>query len=253
MRESARVAESIKRDASPGRLGAIPASYAQHSVDGENGLPYLRRSRNSDLCLDSNLNARVDFGSDRTPVDGANLRDSERPRSGRAVFHDARCSGWRHQEILGRSTQRGGRSWASVPRSALLKDSPRDAIRSDSMFRRYAIASVEEARGNQEGESLCGDSDGRGAERDRIHSRSVSATDTHREKRGCFRRELAGRQGLEPRFTGPEPVVLPLNDLPVARGRRIIGEGRAAVKSACPAGRWRFRCRAGSMGTATKS
>ena len=30
---------------------------------------------------------------------------------------------------------------------------------------------------------------------------------------------LAGRQGLEPRFTGPEPVVLPLNDLPVARGR----------------------------------
>src|SRR5256885_925753 len=29
---------------------------------------------------------------------------------------------------------------------------------------------------------------------------------------------LAGRQGLEPRFTGPEPVVLPLNDLPVARG-----------------------------------
>jgi hypothetical protein len=31
--------------------------------------------------------------------------------------------------------------------------------------------------------------------------------------------DLAGRQGLEPRFTGPEPVVLPLNDLPVARGR----------------------------------
>src|SRR5262245_55472889 len=29
---------------------------------------------------------------------------------------------------------------------------------------------------------------------------------------------LAGRQGLEPRFTGPEPVVLPLNDLPVVRG-----------------------------------
>ena len=28
---------------------------------------------------------------------------------------------------------------------------------------------------------------------------------------------LAGRQGLEPRFTGPEPVVLPLNDLPVVR------------------------------------
>ena len=33
---------------------------------------------------------------------------------------------------------------------------------------------------------------------------------------------LAGRQGLEPRLTGPEPVVLPLNDLPVARGTRII-------------------------------
>src|SRR5688500_20307552 len=25
---------------------------------------------------------------------------------------------------------------------------------------------------------------------------------------------LAGRQGLEPRFIGPEPIVLPLNDLP---------------------------------------
>ena len=33
---------------------------------------------------------------------------------------------------------------------------------------------------------------------------------------------MAGRQGLEPRFTGPEPVVLPLNDLPVGRGTRII-------------------------------
>ena len=30
---------------------------------------------------------------------------------------------------------------------------------------------------------------------------------------------MAGRQGLEPRFTGPEPVVLPLNDLPVVRER----------------------------------
>src|SRR2546430_13065789 len=28
------------------------------------------------------------------------------------------------------------------------------------------------------------------------------------------RRSLAGRQGFEPRFAGPEPAVLPLNDLP---------------------------------------
>lgn len=31
---------------------------------------------------------------------------------------------------------------------------------------------------------------------------------------------LAGRQGLEPRFIGPEPIVLPLNDLPVGRNLR---------------------------------
>ena len=35
-------------------------------------------------------------------------------------------------------------------------------------------------------------------------------------------RRVAGRQGLEPRLTGPEPVVLPLNDLPVVRKGRII-------------------------------
>ena len=29
--------------------------------------------------------------------------------------------------------------------------------------------------------------------------------------------ELAGRQGFEPRYHGPEPCVLPLNDLPAAR------------------------------------
>src|SRR5688572_6717211 len=40
--------------------------------------------------------------------------------------------------------------------------------------------------------------------------------------------KLAGRQGLEPRFTGPEPVVLPLNDLPVVRER-------AGDYSRCPA------------------
>ena len=34
---------------------------------------------------------------------------------------------------------------------------------------------------------------------------------------GLLAANLAGRQGLEPRFTGPEPVVLPLNDLPVVR------------------------------------
>jgi hypothetical protein len=42
---------------------------------------------------------------------------------------------------------------------------------------------------------------------------------------------LAGRQGLEPRFTGPEPVVLPLNDLPVVRKEReIIADGASGVK-----------------------
>src|SRR6266550_2393960 len=30
-------------------------------------------------------------------------------------------------------------------------------------------------------------------------------------------RNVAGRQGLEPRFAGPEPAVLPLNDLPAMR------------------------------------
>ena len=32
--------------------------------------------------------------------------------------------------------------------------------------------------------------------------------------------ELAGRQGFEPRYHGPEPCVLPLNDLPAARFRQ---------------------------------
>jgi hypothetical protein len=40
---------------------------------------------------------------------------------------------------------------------------------------------------------------------------------------------LAGRQGLEPRLTGPEPVVLPLNDLPVARGSADYS-GRATLR-----------------------
>src|SRR5947209_3440577 len=31
---------------------------------------------------------------------------------------------------------------------------------------------------------------------------------------------LAGRQGLEPRFIGPEPIVLPLNDLPTIAAKR---------------------------------
>jgi hypothetical protein len=32
-------------------------------------------------------------------------------------------------------------------------------------------------------------------------------------------RELAGRQGFEPRYRGPEPRVLPLDDLPVPAAR----------------------------------
>ena len=33
--------------------------------------------------------------------------------------------------------------------------------------------------------------------------------------------ELAGRQGFEPRYRGPEPRVLPLDDLPVPVGRTV--------------------------------
>src|SRR5436309_14168429 len=33
-------------------------------------------------------------------------------------------------------------------------------------------------------------------------------------------RNVAGRQGFEPRFAGSEPAVLPLNDLPAMRGAR---------------------------------
>jgi hypothetical protein len=34
---------------------------------------------------------------------------------------------------------------------------------------------------------------------------------------------VAGRQGVEPRFSGPEPLVLPLNDLPTGRnGMRML-------------------------------
>ncbi len=33
---------------------------------------------------------------------------------------------------------------------------------------------------------------------------------------------LAGRQGFEPRFYGSEPHVLPLDDLPVREGERVV-------------------------------
>lgn len=36
-----------------------------------------------------------------------------------------------------------------------------------------------------------------------------------KQKMACFSIELAGRLGLEPRLQGPEPCVLPLDDLPM--------------------------------------
>src|SRR4029450_37249 len=43
-------------------------------------------------------------------------------------------------------------------------------------------------------------------------------------KTATIARELAGRQGFEPRYRGPEPRVLPLDDLPVPAAAR--GEAR---------------------------
>ncbi len=47
-----------------------------------------------------------------------------------------------------------------------------------------------------------------------------------RQASHCERgRELAGRQGVEPRLAGPEPAVLPLDDLPVPAIAKSINEG----------------------------
>src|SRR6266853_2484020 len=51
---------------------------------------------------------------------------------------------------------------------------------------------------------------------------------------------LAGRQGFEPRYHGPEPCVLPLDDLPVAgrvRGWTKPQVYRSARRGRNPAGR----------------
>jgi hypothetical protein len=39
---------------------------------------------------------------------------------------------------------------------------------------------------------------------------------------GFALKALAGRQGFEPRFYGSEPHVLPLDDLPVREGERLV-------------------------------
>src|SRR6266851_4548953 len=44
------------------------------------------------------------------------------------------------------------------------------------------------------------------------------------EARPKAERSLAGRQGFEPRFHGPEPCVLPLDDLPARRGKISLAE-----------------------------
>ncbi len=52
--------------------------------------------------------------------------------------------------------------------------------------------------------------------------RNVRTGWANKRRRPC---RLAGRQGVEPRFTGPEPVVLPLNDLPASAGRWMLHGG----------------------------
>jgi hypothetical protein len=47
-------------------------------------------------------------------------------------------------------------------------------------------------------------------------------------------RLLAGGRGFEPRLTGPEPVVLPLDDPPT--GESILVPRQTCVKTICDAG-----------------
>src|SRR5439155_1558617 len=44
---------------------------------------------------------------------------------------------------------------------------------------------------------------------------------------------LAGRQGFEPRFHGPEPCVLPLDDLPARRGKISLAESASRSRAGC--------------------
>jgi hypothetical protein len=46
--------------------------------------------------------------------------------------------------------------------------------------------------------------------------------------------KLAGRQGVEPRLSGSEPLVLPLNDLPVGEGGGCYTAPNATVKRCIP-------------------
>lgn len=52
----------------------------------------------------------------------------------------------------------------------------------------------------------------------------------HPTSDGCMK--LAGRRGLEPRFAGSEPAVLPLDDLP------MVGSGGFEPPHTCARGRW---------------
>ena len=47
------------------------------------------------------------------------------------------------------------------------------------------------------------------------------------------RRELAGTQGFEPRLDGPEPPVLPLNDVPATVAPSIIAKGECGGQRRC--------------------
>ena len=56
----------------------------------------------------------------------------------------------------------------------------------------------------------------------RPEARATARRGTNSVPRNGCRRRVAGRQGFEPRFYGPEPHVLPLDDLPAVAASRAV-------------------------------
>src|SRR5260370_11454515 len=159
------------------------------------------------------------------------------------------------QPAVRRGTEAGRRAWEAFPRPQADGRTQHDPRRGSSVDREACyrpplgldVPAVRhrvdgrQARGDPEGARLRGDARGRGRERDPVSVPICQRYGHTGRKRAHFRRKLAGRQGLDPRFTGPEPVVLPLNDLPVVRppwprlrralGSAIIREASRLVKS----------------------
>ena len=52
-----------------------------------------------------------------------------------------------------------------------------------------------------------------------------------------YREGVVGRGGFEPPLTGPEPVVLPLNDLPIGR-EMLMNVAQPVKTSGCTVDRW---------------